>query len=140
MDKISRAKRSWNMSRIKSSNTKPEIFVRKYLYGKGLRYRINYKITGKPDIAFPKYKSAIFIHGCFWHKHNCKYSVMPKSNRSFWRNKLNDNAKRDLRNLNTLRAYGWKVLTLWECVIKNKPASAYKRIDRFIKQFMSKSH
>jgi DNA mismatch endonuclease (patch repair protein) len=138
MDKISRKKRSWNMSRIKSADTKPELFVRKYLSGKGLRFRINYKIPGKPDVAFPKHKGAIFIHGCFWHKHNCKYSVIPKSNRPFWLKKLNDNAKRDIRNLNTLKAKGWKILTIWECAIENKPSSVCRKVDSFINKYMVK--
>lgn len=106
------------MSRIRSSNTKPEIKVRKYLYSKGFRYRIKYDIEGKPDIVFPKKKIAIFINGCFWHHHGCKNSVIPKSNVLFWENKIKANIKRDKIINETLCRKGWHVEILWECEIE----------------------
>lgn len=93
--------------------------VRKTLWSKGLRYRINYPITGKPDIVFTKKKIAIFVHGCFWHQHGCKNSVIPKTNTTFWREKLNGNKVRDKEVVNILRKEGWNIMTVWECEIKN---------------------
>ena len=135
MDKISPAKRSWNMSQIKSANTKPELFVRKYLSDKGLRYRINYRIKGKPDIAFPKRRITIFIHGCFWHKHGCRYSVMPKTNKTFWADKLTANKIRDKKNEKVLKKLGWHTLTIWECKLNNSPENTFKKLIRFIRHY-----
>lgn len=135
MDKISRSRRSWNMSRIRSVNTKPELFVRRFLSSKGLRYRINYQITGKPDIAFTKFKIAIFIHGCFWHKHKCHYSVMPKTNKKFWADKLSANKLRDKKNEKALKKMGWHILTIWECDLSDFPEGTLKKIFRFIQKY-----
>ena len=116
----SKEARSKNMSAIRGKNTKPEIIVRKYLFSKGFRYRINVsQLPGKPDIVLSKYKTVIFINGCFWHLHeNCKYFVWPKQNDNFWRNKINSNVERDKRNYYALVAAGWKVLIIWECQLK----------------------
>ena len=112
--------RSENMARVKSVNTKPEIFLRKLLWHKGFRYRVNYsKLPGKPDIYIPKYNTAIFVNGCFWHMHeNCKLSSIPKSNYDFWKNKLEGNVERDKKNYKELENMGIKVLVVWGCEIK----------------------
>lgn len=112
--------RSYNMSRIRSKNTKPEEVVRKYLFSKGFRYRKNdARLPGKPDIVLPKYKTVIFVNGCFWHKHeSCKYFVWPKSNPEFWKNKIERNIQRDIQNHQLLRDTGWNVLVVWECELK----------------------
>ena len=112
--------RSYNMSQIKGKDTKPEILVRKFLFSKGLRFRKNDKrYPGHPDIVLPKYKTMIFVHGCFWHFHEgCRYAVMPSSNTAFWENKLYTNRDRDSRNQETLSTMGWNVITVWECELK----------------------
>lgn len=112
--------RSENMTRVKSKNTKPEIFLRKLLWHKGFRYRVNYKnLPGSPDIYLPKYKTVIFVNGCFWHMHeNCKYSSIPKSNYEFWKNKLERNVERDKKNYAQLESMGIKVTVVWGCEIK----------------------
>ena len=112
--------RSYNMSRIRGKNTKPEELVRKYLFAQGLRYRKNdARFPGKPDIVLPKYKTVIFVIGCFWHAHNgCKYFVWPKSNVDFWKKKINGNIQRDLRNNQLLSEQGWNVIVIWECQLK----------------------
>ena len=108
------------MARVKSVNTKPEVFLRKLLWHKGFRYRVNYsKLPGKPDIYIPKYNTAIFVNGCFWHMHeNCKLSSIPKSNYDFWKNKLEGNVERDKKNYKELENMGIKVLVVWGCEIK----------------------
>ena len=118
--KVSKA-RSKNMSAIKSKNTKPEIIVRKFLHSKGYRFRIHRKdLPGSPDIVLPKYKTVVFVHGCFWHRHEgCKYKTMPITRKEFWENKFNQNIKRDKNNFKELEKLNWKVFVIWECQIKN---------------------
>lgn len=120
-DKFSKETRSRVMSRIRSKDTKPEIIVRSFLFSKGLRFRKNDKrYPGSPDIVLPKYKTVVFVHGCFWHLHEgCKYAVMPKSNVDYWKKKLYGNKERDERNKIELEQLGWKVITVWECQLKN---------------------
>ena len=120
VDKFSKETRSYVMSRIRGKDTKPEVLVRKYLFSRGLRFRKNDKrYPGRPDIVLPKYKTAVFVHGCFWHLHEgCKYAVMPKSNVDYWEKKLYGNRERDARNQAELKAMGWTVLTVWECELK----------------------
>lgn len=112
--------RSQNMARVKSKNTKPEVFLRKLLWHKGFRYRLNYKeLPGSPDLYIPKYKVAIFVNGCFWHMHeNCRYSSIPKNNHDFWKNKLEGNVERDKQNYIKLENMGIKVIVVWGCEIK----------------------
>ena len=115
--------RSYNMSRIKSKGTKPEILVRKYLFSKGFRYRLNVKnLPGKPDIVLAKYKTVLFIHGCFWHGHeNCRYFVIPKTRTEWWINKITHNKILDVENSAKLKANGWNVLVIFECeLMKDK--------------------
>lgn len=116
-DNRTQRQRSYNMSRIHSSDTSPEMVVRKYLYAHGLRYRIHVKhLAGKPDIVFTKKKKVVFINGCFWHRHTkCKYAKTPSSNLHFWQSKFENNVKRDKKNLKDLENEGWMVKVVWEC-------------------------
>ena len=110
------------MSHIRSTNTKPEEIVRKYLFSKGFRYRKNDKrYPGKPDIVLPKYRTLIYVNGCFWHQHSgCKYAAIPKSNQDYWLPKLARNAKRDEKVHREAVEAGWNVIVLWECAVKGK--------------------
>ncbi len=112
--------RSYNMSRIKSKDTKPEEMVRHFLFSQGFRYRKNVRtLPGCPDIVLPKYHTCIFVNGCFWHKHeDCRYFVWPKNNEEFWKEKITKNVERDARNEALLRKSGWKVIVVWECQLK----------------------
>ena len=112
--------RSYNMSQIRSKNTKPELVVRKYLFAKGFRYRLHSKdLPGKPDIVLPKYRTVIFVHGCFWHGHDgCKYFVVPKTRTEWWLNKINGNIANDNKAVNSLKKEGWKIIILWTCNLK----------------------
>ena len=115
--------RSKNMSHIRSTNTKPEETVRKYLFSRGLRYRKNVRsLPGCPDIVLPKYKTVIFVNGCFWHMHDCGRFVWPSTNKEYWIHKITRNVERDAENQRILSKQGWKVLTIWECQLKKKVA------------------
>ena len=118
-DNHSKEVRSMNMSHIRSTNSKPEEIVRKYLFSKGFRYRKNVRaLPGCPDIVLPKYKTVIFVNGCFWHKHDCPRFVYPSSNQEYWIPKIQRNVERDRYNVSELRRLGWNVITVWECEIK----------------------
>lgn len=120
-DNHSKEVRSKNMSRIRSTNSKPEEIVRQYLFSQGFRYRKNVRtLPGCPDIVLPKYKTVIFVNGCFWHKHDCPRFVWPSSNEDYWRPKIQRNVERDLKNAEELCALGWNVITVWECELKKK--------------------
>ena len=110
------------MSKIRSNNTKPEILLRKALFAKGLRYKINdKKLQGKPDIVLSKYKTVIFVHGCFWHNHKgCKRAHLPKSNIEYWENKIRTNEERDFKNKEVLKKLGWNIIVVWECELNTK--------------------
>jgi DNA mismatch endonuclease, patch repair protein len=112
--------RSYNMSQIKGKNTKPEMLVRKFLFSKGFRYRVHVKtLPGKPDIVLPKYKTVIFVHGCFWHGHEgCKYFVVPKTRTEWWLNKISTNKLNDAKSISLLKKDDWQIITLWECDLK----------------------
>ena len=116
MHKVSE-QRSRNMSAIKSKNTKPEIKVRKVLHSMGYRFRLHSKnLPGSPDIVLPKYKTVIFVHGCFWHRHeNCKYASNPKTRKEFWESKFKANVKRDLEIQEKIKNIGWQSVVIWEC-------------------------
>lgn len=110
------------MSNIRSKNTRPEILVRKYLFSQGVRFRVNVKkLPGTPDIVLRKYRTVIFVNGCFWHGHEgCKYYVLPKTNTEFWKEKIEKNKERDLKERVQLRSMGWHVILLWECQLRGK--------------------
>jgi len=117
MDNISEERRSWNMSRIRSKDTSPEIRVRSFLHRSGFRFRLHaHNLPGSPDIVLPKYRTIIFVHGCFWHRHaGCKFAYTPKSRVEFWRSKFKQNIERDKSIKKLLKNLGWNVLTIWEC-------------------------
>ena len=120
-DIYDKAKRSAIMSKISGKETKPEILVRKFLHTNGFRFRKNDKrYPGKPDVILPKFKTIIFIHGCFWHGHLCKAGKLPETRKEFWTEKLQANKARDNQNIQELKKLGWKVLVIWQCEIKNK--------------------
>ena len=133
-DNHSQQVRSYNMSRIRSKNTKPEELVRKHLFSCGLRYRKNDKrYPGKPDMVFPKYNTVVFVNGCFWHSHvGCSDFVMPKSRVDYWQPKLERNRKRDVANKTALESAGWRVIIIWECELKN--AVRVERLARLYKE------
>ncbi|PKQ65918.1 very short patch repair endonuclease [Labilibaculum filiforme] len=121
-DTHSKEIRSYNMSQIKGKNTKPELLVRKFLFANGFRYRLHAKnLPGKPDIVLPKYKTVIFVNGCFWHGHqNCSYFVPPKTRTQWWMQKISNTQKRDQQAQTKLHTLGWHTITIWECELKPK--------------------
>jgi len=121
MDRLTPQRRSWLMSRVKSKNTSPEVRVRRAAHALGLRFRLHRRdIPGIPDIVFKKYKVAIFVHGCFWHRHKrCEKSTMPKTQTEFWKNKFRHNVQRDRRVARALHELGWNVQVIWECETKD---------------------
>lgn len=122
-DTHSKEIRSMNMSHIRSTNSKPEEIVRKYLFSRGLRYRKNVKkLPGTPDLVFAKYRTVVFVNGCFWHHHDCGCFVCPSSNEDYWRKKINRNVERDADNTALLKKQGWTVLIIWECQLKKNVA------------------
>ena len=128
------------MSKIRSKDTKPELALRKTLFARGLRYRVNdKKLPGKPDIVLPKYKTVIFLHGCFWHRHEgCKYAYTPKTNTEFWVDKITSNKERDKINFQILTELGWNVLTVWECEIRHtNKHDLTPLIDRVVSEILS---
>lgn len=136
MDVWSKAKRSEVMSKIRSENTKPEVTLRKALFAKGYRYRLHKKnLPGKPDIVFLKYKTAIFIHGCFWHYHKeCREGRIPSTNSRFWETKLSKNIIRDEKNRQSLLDNGWNVIIVWECEIEKQIDLVTKAIENSFKK------
>ena len=130
------------MSQIKKTNTKPELRLRSYLFKNGFRFRLyNKRLPGNPDIVLPKYKTIIFVNGCFWHAHkNCKYNKMPKSNTTYWVPKILRNVERDCSNKKELKKLGWNVLTIWECEAENKKLekTTERTIDKINKRFLNR--
>lgn len=122
MDSISPEHRSWNMAQVKGKDTRPELKVRSWLFKNGFRYRKNdSRFPGKPDVVLPKYRTVIFVHGCFWHRHpGCKNTRMPKSNVEFWETKFSRNVENDKRHVRELEAMGWRVIVIWECELGSK--------------------
>lgn len=120
-DVVDKVTRSRMMSGIRGKNTKPELLVRKALHERGFRYRLHATdLAGKPDLVFPKYRAVIFVHGCYWHGHNCHLFKLPSTNVEFWTDKIENNKLRDAKNINTLVSAGWRVLVLWECALRGK--------------------
>lgn len=118
------------MSKIRGDETQPEIVARKFLFSQGFRFRKNVKtLPGKPDIVLPKYKTVIFIHGCFWHKHkNCKKAQLPETRKEFWEKKINGNVERDKRNIRALRKTGWQVIVLWQCHLRKNQSDKWQNL------------
>ena len=118
-DHLTKDKRSWNMSRIRSRHTKPELILRSLLHRSGFRFRINYnKLPGSPDIVLPKYKTVIFVHGCFWHRHpNCSKATTPNTNRPYWKKKFDKNVSRDIEIRKELKRLKWRIIVVWECEV-----------------------
>ncbi len=133
MDRIASERRSWLMSRVRSKDTGPELAVRKLVYGLGYRYRLHVaELPGRPDLVFSRRRKAIFVHGCFWHRHvGCDLATMPKSRVAFWEEKFNANIRRDKRQIAALRRLGWSVLVIWQCEL-----DAEMRLARKIKRFI----
>jgi len=138
-DVLTPDQRSYNMSCIKNKNTKPEKIVRNFLFSKGLRYRKNdRRYPGHPDVVLPKYKTVVFVHGCFWHLHeNCRYARLPKSNIDYWSKKLTKNKERDAREQAELRNMGWKVIVVWECELKKDKRQ--QTLDNLYKQITGRT-
>ncbi len=122
MDIFSKEKRSWNMSRIRSTDTKPEVLVRSFLHKNGFRFRLHVKkLPGHPDIVLPKYKTVVEVRGCFWHRHpKCKLTTMPSSNTEFWKTKFQRNVERDKKHTKDLKKLGWHLIIVWECETTKK--------------------
>ena len=133
-DILTPEQRSLLMSKVRDKDTKPEWILRKALHGLGFRYTLkNRKLPGNPDLVLPKYKTAIFVHGCFWHRHeNCKRATTPASNVAFWQKKFSDNVRRDRANREALEAQGWKVLVVWECELYNHTLVTIERVVQFL--------
>lgn len=120
------------MARIRSRDTKPEWVVRRLIHGLGYRYRLHRRdLPGTPDLAFPSRRRVVFVHGCFWHHHDCPRGTLPRSNQDFWRHKLDENMRRDRENLAALQSMGWSVLVIWECETHD-PACLADRVCRFL--------
>ena len=128
MDTISKEHRSWNMSRIRSRDTKPEMIVRSLLHRMGFRFRVHVGgLPGKPDIVLPKYRSVVFVHGCYWHRHpGCEFAYTPKSRVEFWQQKFADNVQRDKEAIDELGREGWEVFIVWECETKDDDVIQYR--------------
>ncbi|QIP07620.1 very short patch repair endonuclease [Bradyrhizobium symbiodeficiens] len=134
-DKLTRVRRSWNMSRIKGRDTRPELRLRSLLHRAGFRFRLHAKqLPGRPDVLLPKYRTAIFVHGCFWHRHpGCLNATTPSTRRKFWQDKFDGNVRRDQRNLAALKAAGWTVYTIWECDLERDAEGAVRRLTNEIR-------
>jgi DNA mismatch endonuclease, patch repair protein len=132
-DMFSRAKRSWVMAQIKGENTQPEVLVRRMLHANGYRFRLQGKdLPGRPDIVLPKYKAAIFVHGCFWHGHGrCKEGRRPKSNLAYWNQKIDGNIRRDRRTARKYRSLGWRRFVVWTCELEQQDR-AERRINKLL--------
>lgn len=135
-DVVDAATRSRMMSGIRGVDTKPEWVVRSGLHRLGLRYRLHDRtMPGRPDLVFPKYRVALFVHGCFWHGHDCRYFKWPRTRPAFWRKKIAGNRNRDRRQADQIRAAGWRVLVVWECAVRDArrdPAKLARKLARFI--------
>ncbi|WP_183097108.1 very short patch repair endonuclease [Mesorhizobium sp. YM1C-6-2] len=129
-DTLTSERRSWNMSRIRGRDTAPEMLLRSLLHRAGFRFRLHARqLPGRPDVVLPRYRTAIFVHGCFWHRHpGCRNATTPTTRREFWQEKFDGNVSRDARNRIALEAAGWTVLTVWECKLKADAESVVRRL------------
>ena len=134
MDRLTKAHRSWNMSRIKGRDTKPELVVRSLLHRLGFRFRLHRRdLPGHPDVVLTRYCVVIFVHGCFWHRHtNCRFAYEPKSNIRFWSGKFKENTRRDVQSRRQLRLLGWRVVVIWECQLADQARLA-RRLDALLR-------
>jgi len=134
-DVHSAKQRSFNMSRIRGKDTKPELIVRSLVHQMGFRFRLHRKdLPGKPDLVLPRHHKVIFVHGCFWHMHRCRYGrVVPKTNTEFWQTKRTGNVERDRRNLIALRKAGWQSLVIWECWTRDPESQVIPRLEKFLR-------
>ena len=139
MDLLTKEKRSWNMSRIRGKDTRPEKKMRSLLHCKGYRFRLSDKaLPGRPDIVLTKYRAVIFVHGCFWHRHpDCQYAYIPKSRVDFWKEKFAQNVKRDKENLLLLQKSAWLPIVPWECEIKKNAVDVLNRVSQILQQQMT---
>ena len=135
-DHLTPEKRSWNMSRVRGRHTKPELIIRSLLHRAGFRFKLkNSNLPGSPDIVLPKYRVALFVHGCYWHRHAaCSKATMPKSNQEFWQKKFDDNIARDRRVQSELKEQQWRVLVLWECEIMKDPLAVLDTVVQQLEQ------
>lgn len=129
-DTLTSERRSWNMSRIRGRDTAPEMLLRSLLHRAGFRFRLHARqLPGRPDVVLPRYRAAIFVHGCFWHRHpGCRNATTPTTRREFWQEKFDDNVSRDVRNRIALEAAGWTVHTVWECELKADAENVVRRL------------
>lgn len=135
-DRISQEHRSWNMSRIKGKDTGPEMKLRSMLHRAGYRFRLHTsELPGRPDIVLAKYRTVVFVHGCYWHRHpGCPDATTPKSRTEFWQKKFRDTVERDKRKVEELEKLGWHVITVWECELKKKPQAALEHVTHQLKE------
>jgi DNA mismatch endonuclease (patch repair protein) len=133
IDVVAAQIRSRMMSGIKGKNTKPELVLRRLLHAAGLRFRLHQSLPGRPDLVFRKWNAIIFVHGCFWHRHECKIFKWPTTRVDFWRAKIGGNAERDRRNVARLRADGWRVAIVWECALRNDAPNVARLCSRWLK-------
>lgn len=137
VDIVDKNKRSWMMSRIRGKNTKPELIIRKALFAQGYRYKLHDKLLpGKPDLVFPKFQAVIFIHGCFWHGHECHLFKWPSTREKFWKNKILGNRNRDMENIEELKSKGWRILVIWECAIKGKTKLSFTELVEVVSDWL----
>ncbi len=136
MDRISKEHRSWNMSRIRSKDTRPEMIVRSLLHKNGFRFRLHCKdLPGNPDIVLPKYRTVIFVHGCFWHRHpGCRFAYEPRTHADFWRAKFAANERRDADVRQQLRRSAWRVMVVWECAVGDSACMATTARDEILRR------
>jgi len=135
VDIVDASTRSMMMARVKGKDTRQEVEIRKRLFALGFRYRLHdKKLPGKPDIVLRKYKAVIFIHGCFWHVHDCSLFRWPASKKAFWKKKLAGNRKRDIENIESLEKLGWRILVIWECSFRGAGKKREKEIDTIVKK------
>ena len=140
MDTVDRKTRSRIMASVGQRDTGPELRLRKALHRLGFRYRLNERsLPGSPDLVFPKYRAVIFVHGCFWHSHGCKYSTIPSTRKEFWPQKFEANKKRDKRKMDFLFKLGWRVLVFWECAMKLKKKGEFDELIRQVTEWLHSS-